>query len=87
MTIANATTNSVPKGISSLEKALGGGLPESLFDVIAGPPGCCKTALEHQMTFALTTLERPVLYFEGLSSGSPTRSQSMGQHVSERDGG
>ena len=42
---------------------LGGGLPEFSFNLIAGPPGCGKTTLSHQIMFALATPERPALYF------------------------
>ncbi|MBC8119141.1 MAG: AAA family ATPase, partial [Burkholderiaceae bacterium] len=31
--------------------------------LIAGPPGCGKTTLAHQMMFALATKERPAIYF------------------------
>lgn len=86
MTIVNASINRVTKSIPSLDEALGGALSESSFDVTAGPLGCCGIALAHQMTSTLTALERSHL-FEGLLRGSPTRSQSVGQHVSERDGG
>ena len=50
-------------GVQGLDEVLGGGLPEFSFNVIAGPPGCGKTTLAHQMMFALATPERPALYF------------------------
>lgn len=50
-------------GVQGLDQVLGGGLPEFSFNVIAGPPGCGKTTLAHQMMFALATPERPALYF------------------------
>ena len=50
-------------GVPGLDEVLGGGLPEYSFNLIAGPPGCGKTTLAHQMMFALATPERPALYF------------------------
>lgn len=50
-------------GVPGLDQVLGGGLPEFSFNLIAGPPGCGKTTLAHQMMFALATPERPALYF------------------------
>ncbi len=50
-------------GVPGLDEVLGGGLPEFSFNVIAGPPGCGKTTLAHQIMFALATHERPALYF------------------------
>lgn len=50
-------------GVPGLDEVLGGGLPEYSFNLIAGPPGCGKTTLAHQMMFALATSERPALYF------------------------
>ena len=50
-------------GVPGLDEVLGGGLPEFSFNVIAGPPGCGKTTLAHQMMFALASAGRPALYF------------------------
>ncbi|UYB52989.1 AAA family ATPase [Xanthomonas sp. AM6] len=50
-------------GVPGLDQVLGGGLPEFSFNLIAGPPGCGKTTLAHQMMFALASPERPALYF------------------------
>ncbi|CTP88705.1 putative kinase [Xanthomonas translucens pv. poae] len=50
-------------GVPGLDAVLGGGLPEFSFNLIAGPPGCGKTTLAHQMMFALATPARPALYF------------------------
>lgn len=50
-------------GVPGLDEVLGGGLPEFSFNLIAGPPGCGKTTLAHQIMFALATPERPALYF------------------------
>ena len=55
--------NRLATGVPGLDTVLGGGLPEFSFNLIAGPPGCGKTTLAHQMMFALATPERPALYF------------------------
>ena len=54
--------NRLPTGVPGLDEVLGGGLPEFSFNLIAGPPGCGKTTLAHQMMFALASPERPALY-------------------------
>src|SRR4051812_4563939 len=53
----------LPTGVPGLDEILGGGLPEYSFNIIAGAPGCGKTTLAHQATFANATAERPALYF------------------------
>ncbi|WHS63138.1 ATPase domain-containing protein [Pseudomonas sp. G2-4] len=55
--------NRLSTGVPGLDEVLGGGLPEFSFNLIAGPPGCGKTTLAHQMMFALATPERPALFF------------------------
>lgn len=50
-------------GVPGLDEVLGGGLPEFSFNLIAGPPGCGKTTLAHQMMFSLATPERPAIFF------------------------
>lgn len=55
--------NRLATGVPGLDAVLGGGLPEFSFNLIAGPPGCGKTTLAHQMMFALATPARPALYF------------------------
>ncbi len=50
-------------GVPGLDEVLGGGLPEYSFNIIAGAPGCGKTTLAQQITFANGTPERPALYF------------------------
>ena len=60
---AKVTINRLATGVPGLDDVLGGGLPEFSFNLIAGPPGCGKTTLAHQMMFALATKERPALYF------------------------
>src|SRR6188472_2405542 len=62
MTTEKAIINRLPTGVQGLDEVLGGGLPEFSFNVVAGPPGCGKTTLAHQMMFALATPERPALY-------------------------
>jgi circadian clock protein KaiC len=63
MTNGKAMINRLSTGVPGFDEVLGGGLPEFSFNVIAGPPGCGKTTLAHQMMFALATSERPALYF------------------------
>src|SRR5512132_4048409 len=63
MTHGKAMIARLPTGVPGLDEVLGGGLPESSFNIIAGPPGSGKTTLAHQMMFALATPERPALYF------------------------
>lgn len=58
-----ALINRLATGVPGLDEVLGGGLPEYSFNLLAGPPGCGKTTLAHQMMFALATPERPALYF------------------------
>ena len=56
------TINRLLTGVPGLDQILGGGLPEFSFNLIAGPPGCGKTTLAHQIMFALATSERPALF-------------------------
>ena len=49
-------------GVPGLNEALGGGLPEFSFNLLAGGPGAGKTTLVHQICFALATPDRPALY-------------------------
>jgi circadian clock protein KaiC len=55
--------NRLSTGVPGLDEVLAGGLPEYSFNLVAGPPGCGKTTLAHQIMFALATAERPALYF------------------------
>ncbi|MBD8613419.1 AAA family ATPase [Pseudomonas putida] len=57
------TINRLKTGVPGFDESLGGGLPEFSFNLIAGPPGCGKTTLAHQMMFALATPERPAIFF------------------------
>lgn len=50
-------------GVPGLDEALGGGLPEYSFNLIAGAPGTGKTTLTHQILFANAADGRPALYF------------------------
>ncbi len=50
-------------GVPGLDEAIGGGLPEYSFNIIAGGAGAGKTTLAQQTTFALSSPERPALYF------------------------
>ena len=61
--VNKANINRLKTGVPGLDEVLGGGLPEYSFNVLAGPPGCGKTTLAHQMMFALATPERPAIYF------------------------
>ena len=63
MNMAKASIHRLRTGVPGLDEVLGGGLPEFSFNLIAGPPGCGKTTLAHQMMFAMATPERPALYF------------------------
>ena len=57
------TIHRLNTGVPGLDDVLGGGLPEFSFNLIAGPPGCGKTTLAHQLMFTLATPERPAIYF------------------------
>ncbi|MBW6493150.1 MAG: AAA family ATPase [Burkholderiaceae bacterium] len=57
------TINLLHTGVPGLDEVFGGGLPEYSFNLVAGPPGCGKTTLAHQIMFALATPERSALYF------------------------
>lgn len=63
MISTKATIRRLSTGVPGLDEVLGGGLPELSFNLIAGPPGCGKTTLAHQIMFALATPEQPALYF------------------------
>lgn len=59
----NVAIRRLPTGVPGLDQVLGGGLPEFSFNLIAGAPGAGKTTLAQQIMFALSTPERPALYF------------------------
>jgi circadian clock protein KaiC len=63
MITTKVTIRRLATGVPGLDEVLGGGLPEFSFNLIAGPPGCGKTTLAHQIMFALATPEQPALYF------------------------
>jgi circadian clock protein KaiC len=50
-------------GVRGLDDVLGGGVPEFSLNVVAGPPGCGKTTLVHQIVFTNATPAKPALYF------------------------
>ena len=50
-------------GVPGLDAVLGGGVPESSFNLIAGTPGAGKTTLVQQIMFALAHPDRPALFF------------------------
>jgi len=53
----------MPSGVPGLDEVLGGGIPEFSFNLIAGGPGCGKTTLGHQITFANASPTRKAVYF------------------------
>jgi circadian clock protein KaiC len=57
------TIKRLATGVSGLDDILGGGLPELSFNLIAGPPGCGKTTLAHQIMFSLAGPQRTAIYF------------------------
>ena len=63
MTTGKARINLLETGVPGLDEVLGGGLPEFSFNLLAGPPGCGKTTLAHQIMFALATPARPAMFF------------------------
>ncbi len=50
-------------GVPGLDDILGGGIPEFSLNIIGGTPGCGKTTLAHQISFANATPGRPAIYF------------------------
>ena len=66
----DSAVGSIRTGVPGLDAVLGGGLPESSFNVIAGGPGSGKTTLAQQIVFNAATKDRPALYFTVL--GEPT---------------
>src|SRR3546814_13600265 len=49
--------------VPGLDVLLGGGLPESSFNIIAGTPGSGKTTLAHQIMFSLAKPDYKALFF------------------------
>src|SRR3546814_3545943 len=49
--------------VPGLDVLLGGGLPESSFNIIAGTPGSGNTKLAHQIMFALAKSDYKALFF------------------------
>lgn len=52
----------LPSGVPGLDEALGGGISEFSFNLIAGGPGTGKTTLAQQIMFATASPERPALF-------------------------
>lgn len=53
----------LPSGVPGLDDAMGGGIPEFSFNLIAGGPGCGKTTVGHQIMFANASPDRTAVYF------------------------
>lgn len=60
----------IPSGIPDLDPVLGGGIPASSVNILAGPPGAGKTTLVHQILFHNTAPHVKAIYFVAL--GEPT---------------
>jgi circadian clock protein KaiC len=67
---AKVTIHKLATGVRGLDDILGGGIPEFSFNLIAGMPGCGKTTLAHQITFANATPKKPALYFTVLGESA-----------------
>lgn len=53
----------IATNVPGLDVLLGGGLPESSFNIIAGTPGSGKTTLAHQIMFSLAEPDYKALFF------------------------
>jgi predicted ATP-dependent serine protease len=60
---AKVTIRKLPTGVRGLDAILGGGIPEFSFNIIAGTPGCGKTAMAHQIVFANATVKKNSTFF------------------------
>jgi circadian clock protein KaiC len=60
---AKVRIHQLSTGVRGLDDILGGGIPEFSLNVLAGPPGCGKTTLVHQIAFTNATPKKPALYF------------------------
>jgi circadian clock protein KaiC len=60
---AKVIIRKIPTGVRGLDDIVGGGIPEFSFNIIGGSPGCGKTTMAHQISFANGTPEKPALYF------------------------
>lgn len=67
-------------GVRGLDDILGGGVPQFSFNVIAGPPGCGKTTMAHQIVFANATVKKPALYFTVLGEPALKMLRYQQQH-------
>ncbi len=63
MSTDRVSIRKLPSGVPGLDEALGGGIPEFSFNLIAGAPGCGKTTLGHQIMFANASPEHKAIYF------------------------
>jgi circadian clock protein KaiC len=70
MTLSKATITRLSTGVPGMDEVLGGGLPEYSFNIIAGPPGCGKTTLAHQLMFGMANEQCTALYFTVLGEPS-----------------
>ena len=64
------TIRQMPTGVRGLDEIVGGGIPVFSFHLIAGPPGCGKTTLAHQIAFANAIARKPGLYFTVLGESA-----------------
>lgn len=67
---SKVTIQRLKTDVPGLDLLLGGGLPESSFNIIAGTPGSGKTTLAHQIMFSLANPDYRALFFTVL--GEPT---------------
>lgn len=58
--------NRMKTGVPGLDRLLGGGLPESSFNIIAGKPGSGKTTLANQIMFGLAGPDCKAIYFTAM---------------------
>ena len=64
--INKVVINRMKTGVPGLDRLLGGGLPESSFNIIAGKPGSGKTTLANQIMFGLAGPDCKAIYFTAM---------------------
>ncbi len=64
--ISKVKINRMKTGVPGLDRLLGGGLPESSFNIIAGKPGSGKTTLANQIMFGLAGPDCKAIYFTAM---------------------